>query len=478
VRGERSGWHRRPLAGAGLLLLTVSVTGLVTGPRAGAQSEARSLVGVASASGMRATYTVPDYVVVAEFFDGGGPVAQANVDTTGKATGFGSLPYPGENAVTAPGLLTFVSGVPVPGYPFYARADYPVTPSSEVKDPGGAYVLKATADQGKASGSASFLLGGADNPVTRSSADSTGLLDAGGKLTMTAVGVTEGLSFGNGTLKISSVTSKSVTTYEPGAAKPVTKNELAIQGAKVGDQPVTIDRDGVHPSGQTVPVPIGTGSDSFNQALSQAGITVKTIAGNDVEGGGAGDVLEVTSKHTIPVEGSPKGTFIYRIGGASTFILFGAAAPGLPGVGAPAGNLPADTGPPAPPPASAAGPSGGGSASGATGGGLVSSAGGLSGSYADATGAGSGSGAGLGSATASGAGSGEGAGVTAGAPGVGSGSLSAAPVTGGATQPAILARDVRGTTKFFYAVIGVAGAMLLASSALWRLKGVKAAWTS
>jgi len=46
------------------------------------------------------------------------------------------------------------------------------------------------------------------------------------------------------------------------------------------------------------------------------------------------------------------------------------------------------------------------------------------------------------------------------------------------TQRAILARDLRGTTKFFYAVIGVAGAMLLASSALWRLKGVKAAWTS
>jgi ABC-type uncharacterized transport system ATPase subunit len=60
----------------------------------------------------------------------------------------------------------------------------------------------------------------------------------------------------------------------------------------------------------------------------------------------------------------------------------------------------------------------------------------------------------------------------------GSGSLAAAPLSGGSTQKAILARDIRGTTKFFYAVIGVAGAMLLASSALWRLKGVKAAWTS
>jgi hypothetical protein len=453
------------VAGAGLLLLTVSVTGFVTGPGAGAD-DARSLVGVASASGMRGTYTVPDYVVVAEFFDGGGPVAQANVDTTGKATGFGSLPYPGENAVTAPGLLTFATGVPVPGYPFYARADYPVAPSSEVKDPSGTYTLKATADQGKASGSAVYLFGG-ENPVTRSSADSTGVLDATGKLTMTAIGVTEGLSFAEGTLKISSVVSKSVTTYEPGAAKPVTKTELSIQGAKVGDQPVTIDRDGVHPSGQTVPVPIGTGSDSVNQALGQAGITVKTIAGRDVEGGQAGDVLEITWKHTIPVEGNPKGTFIYRVGGASTFILFGAAAPGLPEVPAPVDNVPADTG--TPPPAGSTGTStGGGSTS--TGGGLGGSGGGTSGAF------GSGSGSGFGS-SGSGAVTGDTSGLTGGATGTDTGAVSA-PSTGGTTQQAILARDVRGTTKFFYAVIGVAGAMLLASSALWRLKGVKAAWTS
>src|SRR5256885_2591401 len=223
VGAERAGRLRRRAAEGGLLLMVLSVTGFVTGPRAGAGPAARSLVGVASASGMRATYTVPDYVVVSEFFDGGGPVAQANVDTTGKATGFGSLPYPGENAVTAPGLLTFATGVPVPGYPFYARADYPVTPSSEVKDPSGTYALRAAADQGKASGSASVLFGGAENPVTRASSDATGLLDGSGKLTMTAVGVTEGLSLSNGTLKISSVTSKSVTTYEPGSAKPATK---------------------------------------------------------------------------------------------------------------------------------------------------------------------------------------------------------------------------------------------------------------
>jgi hypothetical protein len=353
----------------------------------------------------------------------------------------------------------------------YARADHPVTPSSEVKDPSGTYALKATADQGKAAGSAVYLFGG-ENPVTRASADSSGVLGSDGKLTMTAVGVTEGVSIGDGALKISSVVSRSVTTYEPGAEKPVTKTELQVLGAKVGDQPVIIDRQGVHPSGQTVPVPIGTGSDSINQALGQAGITAKTIAGSDIEGGRAGDVLEITWKHTIPVEGNPKGTFIYRIGGTSTFILFGSAAPGLPDVPAPVDNLPADDS--ATPSGDTAGTPGGvGSGLGSTGtGGSDISSGGSSG----ALGVGSGPGFALGStdAVAGATGATEGAATD----GVGSGGLSAAPGSGGPTQQAILARDVRGTTKFFYAVIGVAGAMLLASSALWRLKGVKAAWTS
>lgn len=475
MRDGRSGRHRRRVAGAGLLLVTVSVTGLVTGTRAGAAADARSLVGVASAAGIRATYTVPDYVVVSEFFDGGGPVAQANVDTTGKATGFGSLPYPGENAVTAPGLLTFATGVPVPGYPFYVRADHPVTPSAEAKDPSGTYALKASADQGKAAGSAQFLFGGA-SPVTRSTSDSTGVLEGDGKLTMTAVGLTEGLSFADGTLKISSVLSRSVTTYEPGAAKPATKTELQITGAKVGDQPVTIDRDGVHPSGQTVPVPIGTGSDSVNQALAAAGITVKTIAGRDIEGGQSGDMLEVTWKHTIPVEGNPKGTFIYRIGGASSFILFGAAGPGLPDLPAPVDNVaPGGGDVPAPGAGDSAPTSAPASSTGASGTGLDSAGSGSAGSYGRSTGSGLG-GRTVGAGDVTG-GAGDTAGLAGGSATDASGSLSAAPDPG-VTNPAILVRDIRGTTKFFYAVIGVAGAMLLASSALWRLKGVKAAWTS
>lgn len=91
---------------AGGLLAAAAVTSLVTvmtWPGSGAAAESRSLVAGASAQGMRVTYTVPDQFAVTQIMDGGGPVAQASVDTTGKAIGFASLPYPGENGVTAPG---------------------------------------------------------------------------------------------------------------------------------------------------------------------------------------------------------------------------------------------------------------------------------------------------------------------------------------------------------------------------------------
>src|SRR5581483_686016 len=86
----------------------------------------RSVVATGRAQGFRATYTIPDYVIVSEFFDGGGPVTESVADSTGRATSFSSLPWPGENAVTAPGTLSAAMGRSVPlAYPFHVRADYP-----------------------------------------------------------------------------------------------------------------------------------------------------------------------------------------------------------------------------------------------------------------------------------------------------------------------------------------------------------------
>jgi hypothetical protein len=273
---------------------------------------------------MRMTYTVPAFLVTEELMDGGGPVSQAAVDTLGRASAFGSLPYPGATGIAGPALLGFVLGQPLPvSYPFYAAADYPVVPDSEVRDPSGIYDLHATADAGRSAGYASMgSPAGAPGPVSGSKAVTSAALEDDGSARITAESIDAGLSFGDGMLTIVSVVSRSVTTLGADGSAPVTVTELIIEGARVGDQAVTIDAEGIHPAGSTIPASSGS-ADGLNAALAATGLSARTISA----GGGAGDMLVVTSKHPLPGTGA-EGTFVWRIGGASTRITFGEAATG------------------------------------------------------------------------------------------------------------------------------------------------------
>ncbi len=438
--------------GAGMLLAAGGSFVASSAGADGAPAEPRSLVATASAQGMRMGYSVPDQFAVSQFIDGGGPVAQVNVDSTGKAIGFGSLPYPGENAVAAPGVLTLATKAPVPPYPFYAEASYPVTPSAEVKDPSGTYDVVAKAEAGRAEGRAATNFGGADKPVARVvSSASAQLGEAGAEVSATSIG--EGFTFGDGLLKIASGTSRSTTTYTAGADKPRTTSELSIVGAKVGDQAVTIGPDGVHPFGQTAPFP--GGADQLNGALGAAGITVHTLSIQTGEGRSTTEALEVTVKHPIPGT-SVQGTFVYEFGGSLSSIAFGAAGPALPALPA-TGETPApvENGPP---PAAAAAPAPGaasadlglpaGPATAASVPSPLSAAAGFTAPAALPAGA---------------APAPEAPAEVATAP-----IAPAAPV-GVDSEPAALARpDLKKPGRVLMAVLAAAGAILLAASTLWR----------
>lgn len=302
----------------------VTITGLlaaVTGAVPAGGSEApRSVVGTARAQGVRATYTIPDYVVVSEFFDGGGPVAEALADSTGRATSFSSLPWPGSNAVTAPGTLSVALGQSVPlAYPFHVRADHPTTPSASLRDPTGAYDITAAAEFGRASATGSFEAPGA---VSGSRARTSAVLDDGGVVRVVAETVDTGISLGDGVLRIASVRSRSETTLSPGDPKPVTVSSLVVEGASAGGTPVTIDAGGLHAADQTVPAPIGAGASTENDLLGQAGISVSVVP-TGVAGGA--DALVVTSRQRMPLPAEPEGTLVLRFGGAASEIVVGSA---------------------------------------------------------------------------------------------------------------------------------------------------------
>lgn len=320
-------------------------------------SEPRSVVGTARAQGVRATYTVPDYVVVSEFFDGGGPVTEALADSTGRATSFSSLPWPGSNAVTAPGTLSVALGQSVPlAYPFHVRADHPTTPSASLSDPTGAYTIAAAAEAGKATAAGSFE---APGEVSGSRARTSAVLDDGGVVRVLAETVDTGISVGDGALRIASVRSRSETTLAPGDVKPVTVSELLIEGASVGGTPVTIDGDGLHAADRTLPAPIGEGASTENDLLGQAGISVSVVP-TGVAGGA--DALVITSRQSMPLPTNPKGTLVLRIGGAASEIVVGSADLPLETPATPGGDLPAESEAAASPGAAAAGsaPAGGG----------------------------------------------------------------------------------------------------------------------
>ena len=65
-----------------------------------------------------------NFLAVENYIDGGGPVSQSTFSSAGSSQAFASLPYPGSTAVSGPGLLTGITGLPIPPYPFYAGAPH------------------------------------------------------------------------------------------------------------------------------------------------------------------------------------------------------------------------------------------------------------------------------------------------------------------------------------------------------------------
>jgi hypothetical protein len=306
-------------------LMIVGAAGL---PPAGAVSDVGFLAS-ASAQGFRSTYVVPGQFVVEQIWDYGGPVAQSQVDPSGGAA-YGSLPFPGEAAIVAPGLIANLAGLPSPpnSYPFYASAQYPSTPSSDVSDPSGNYSLAAKADGLSASATA-LSRGGTKDASIASSESHSDIQNTADAVVARAETASKGLSFA-GVLTIGAAVSTSESKLVPG--QPVERSaKLTLTGVQVAGTPVGMG-------------PGGIDDKAANDALKAAGISIRIARQAQSDSGATADVLEVTVRHPIP-GGDGQGTIIYRFGGASTRIATGTAAeasaaadPSSPPTATPAGS--------------------------------------------------------------------------------------------------------------------------------------------
>ncbi|MDQ1489696.1 MAG: hypothetical protein QOJ23_2210 [Actinomycetota bacterium] len=340
-----------------LALGGIALVGIGVLPGSAQTAGAQAATGGAQASGMYIRYGIPGFLVVEDFLDGGGPVAQSLADTSAGAGSFASLPYPGETAIAGPGTLSGLGAPRLPDWPFYVSASHPTRPAQKLSDPVGSYVLDAAAGDGKAQASArggepalplaahAASVGGTPpNPRVTNQAKSqsdarTEVVTTVEGVTATATSTVEGFTMGP--LSILSVVSRSVTTYHPGDAKPSTVTELRVDGGRVGAMGFHYGPDGLAVNNQAVPVPAAEGLKALNQALAPAGLSLKVETPTPLEGGASAAALEVAS--VAPIPGAGTGTMRIAMGGASSYVSVGEGAglPPLPDVTPPAGFDPA-----------------------------------------------------------------------------------------------------------------------------------------
>ncbi|HET9773276.1 MAG TPA: hypothetical protein VFS16_20460 [Acidimicrobiia bacterium] len=318
-----------------------------------------TVAGEATASGVRFSYEVPaEFLAATTPVDGGGPMAQASLGS-GLARSAASLPFPGDLVIAGPGLFYLATGVTLPGsYPFYVSAEHPGSPESALGDPSGQYQLSARADGNSADSLAKAVFGPPDGGSGGARTQTSIVVEPDGSAVASAESVSEGLSLGGGTLKIAAVRSVSVTRLAAGTTNAVTERKLAIEGATVSGQAVTIDASGVHAGGGSAPVPFGSGAEQISTALAQAGLSVRVAEETDAAGNSA-QVLEVRDRHPLPFAGNPQGTFTWRIGRAATSLVrtgFLPAPEPEPVVDTPAGPPAAESAPAGAPDLGPAGP--------------------------------------------------------------------------------------------------------------------------
>jgi hypothetical protein len=296
------------LAAALSALAIVGVSGVASaGPE-------RSFNAFAASDGVRVTLSVPNGPVTDTPVDGGGPSAQAVLNSTGESRAFASAPYPGDAAVALPGTLAGFGVAGLPAYPFYATSSFPQAPKSEVGQ--GPFVLKAESTYDASQGSA--VLGAATeqagSEVTASASSARmpdGRVVAGSEASAQAVSL--------GAVHIASLVSRSqVTRAADGSLSRA--SDLRIEGLSAGDVGLEV-RDGrLQLAGQPVPVD----SAAVAKALAGMGITIEYLRAEEFPTGIVGAGLRIS----VPVGSQGEGPRLtYTLGRSSAAIATGAEVP-------------------------------------------------------------------------------------------------------------------------------------------------------
>ena len=279
------------------------VAGVLPGGFAGAEPFVGSYAASANADGVRLTFIAPKASLSDTAADVGGPSAQATLDSIGTSRSFASFPYPGETAVTSTGLVRTLSGVPVPDYPLYANADYPIVPSREVGS--GIFALKAESAARRSAAVASVGLA-VEGAGTLGLVRSTASTDATGEAVVSeAKSVIESLSIGP--LRLGHVVSTARVLLGPDG-QLTRQSGTEVVGATVAGTDVALTPDGLKVGTTAVGGPPAA---PVGDILAQAGITVELVKAQQLPTGVAAPAVRITQEQQSGTK------LIYVLGAAS-----------------------------------------------------------------------------------------------------------------------------------------------------------------
>jgi hypothetical protein len=286
---------------------------------------------VASAEGIRSFVFAEGAPVANTPFDGGSPVAQASLDSNGASTAFGSVAYPGDLAVSAPGLIAGLGAgrvPPVPNYPVIARADS-TKPHDAVSQPGVAMTADATGDDANASAAVGASSAGASAPDIRTSAS---VVRAQGGLP-TALGQTTISALSIGPVKIGEIRGAARTALR-GDGTRARSSSFEVSGLEVAGLRASYGTDGLQVGGTKVPADLSSpGGEAFREALAQQGVELRLFSEQRTAVGVVSGGMQVAIAVANPTPVSPARltlTFGRVVAGMATGATVAVSLPAAP----------------------------------------------------------------------------------------------------------------------------------------------------
>lgn len=272
----------------------------------------------AAADGVWTTVDAPGILPLGVQGNGGGPTAQAAVDSLGNSTGFAASPDPGDAVLSVPQVLAAFP-VPIPQYPLMVSSSSPHHPTASSRTAAGAL----SASSSSTASHAAATSGGASSPAAAPTATAAARSDtviraAGGAAD--ASSTVDGVSF-QGVLAISHVHAEAHAA-RTSDGRLTRSSKLEVGAATVAGVPVTITDRGVVAGGSTVPVSPA----ALDRVLAAAGLAVTVVPASQTPSGVVAPAVKVTLTQTPPLGGPIRTT--YLLGFASASVATGPLAGG------------------------------------------------------------------------------------------------------------------------------------------------------